>query len=218
MTHKCVGKLTIIGSDNGLSPGRRQANIWTNAGLLVIRHLGTNFSEILIGIQTFSFKKMHLKMSSAKWRPFFCLGLNVLKSQWMDQIMACCLFGALPQYIDDALLNNISWNDLNRNSITISNSDFFVAFIYLSILRMSTTGLSTQKASHRSLWLNKQLKPFDSQLFLPYIEVKFTESFSYHIRDMIVRLWSFPNNQGANSIMIFSNNPITAWHVDSVYI
>ena len=77
MTHICVGKLTIIGSDNGLSPWRHQAIIWSNAGLLLIRHLGTNFSEILIGIQTFSFKKMHLKMSSAKWRPF-CLGLNEL--------------------------------------------------------------------------------------------------------------------------------------------
>ena len=77
MTHICVIKLTIIGSDNGLSPGRRQAIIWTNAGILLIGPLGTNFIDILIGIQTFSFKKMHLKMSSAKWRPF-CLGLNVL--------------------------------------------------------------------------------------------------------------------------------------------
>ena len=80
VTHICVGKLIIIGSDNGLSPGRRQAIIWTNAGILLIGPLGTNFIEILIGIQTFSFKKMHLKMSSAKWRPF-CLGLNVLSKQ-----------------------------------------------------------------------------------------------------------------------------------------
>ena len=78
VTHICVVKLTIIGSDNGLSPGRRQAIIWTNAGILLIGPLGTNFIEILIGIQTFSFKKIHLKMSSAKWCPF-CLGLNVLK-------------------------------------------------------------------------------------------------------------------------------------------
>ena len=77
VTHICVGNLTIIGSDNGLSPGRRQAIIWTNAGILLIGHLRTNFSEILIEIQTFSYKKMHLKMSSGKWRPF-CLGLNVL--------------------------------------------------------------------------------------------------------------------------------------------
>ena len=77
VTHICVGNLTIIGSDNGLSPGRRQAIIWTNAGLLLSGPLGINFSEILIEILTFSFKKMHLKMSSGKWRPS-CLGLKVL--------------------------------------------------------------------------------------------------------------------------------------------
>ena len=77
VTHICISKLTITGSDNGLSPGRRQAIIWSNAGILLIRTLGTNFSEIVIEIQTFSLKKMRLKMSSGKWRPF-CLGLNVL--------------------------------------------------------------------------------------------------------------------------------------------
>ena len=73
----CVSKLAIIASDNGLSPGRRQAIIETNDRILLIWSLGTNFSEILIKIHSFSFKKMHLKMSSGKWRPF-CLGLNVL--------------------------------------------------------------------------------------------------------------------------------------------
>ena len=68
VTHICVGKLTIIGADNGLSPVRRQAIIWTNAGILLIRPSGTNFSEISIEIDVFSFKKMNLKMSSAKWR------------------------------------------------------------------------------------------------------------------------------------------------------
>ena len=33
-------KLTTIGSDNGLSPGQPQAIIWTNAGILLIGHLG----------------------------------------------------------------------------------------------------------------------------------------------------------------------------------
>ena len=46
VTHICVGKLIIIGSDNGLSPGRRQAIIWTNAGILLIGLSGTTFSEI----------------------------------------------------------------------------------------------------------------------------------------------------------------------------
>ena len=77
VTHICVGKLTIIGSDNGLSPERRQTIIWTNAGILLIGPLGTNFSEILIVIQTFSLKKIRLKLSSAKCCSFR-LGLNEL--------------------------------------------------------------------------------------------------------------------------------------------
>ena len=77
VTHICVGKLIIIGSDNGLSPDRRQAIIWTNVGLMSIGPLRTYYSENLIKIQQFSLKKLHVKMSSAKWRPS-CLGLNVL--------------------------------------------------------------------------------------------------------------------------------------------
>ena len=57
--------------------GRHHAIFLTNTGILLIWNLGTNFSEILSEIQTFSFKKRHLKISSAKWRPF-CIGLNVL--------------------------------------------------------------------------------------------------------------------------------------------
>ena len=78
-------KLTIIGSDNGLSPGRRQAIIWTNAGILLIRTLGTNFCEISGKIHSFSFSKIRLKMSSAKWR-LFGLGLNELKHRVMMYI------------------------------------------------------------------------------------------------------------------------------------
>ena len=99
VTHICVGKLTIIGSYNGMSPGMCQAIIWTNAGILLIGPSGTNFSDILIRIQTFSFKEIHMKimvvcqMASissrsqcvnkfhlkicAKWC-LFCWGLSVL--------------------------------------------------------------------------------------------------------------------------------------------
>ena len=77
VTHICVSKLTIIGSDNGLSPGRCQAIISNQCWNIVNWVLRTNFSEILIEVQRFSFKKMRLKMSSENWRPF-CIGLNVL--------------------------------------------------------------------------------------------------------------------------------------------
>ena len=50
VTHTCVCKLTTIGSDNGLSPGRRQAIIWSNAGILLIGSLGTNLCNRNSGI------------------------------------------------------------------------------------------------------------------------------------------------------------------------
>ena len=81
MTHICVGKLSIIGSDNDLSPGWRQSIIWTNAGIFLIRPLGTNFSEIWIETETFSVKEMHLKMASIG------LGLNELNLSIIGYIM-----------------------------------------------------------------------------------------------------------------------------------
>ena len=118
VTHICIGKLISIGLDDGLSPDRRQAIIWTNAGLLSIGPFWTYFSENLIKIQQFSLKIMHVKMSSVKWRPS-CLVLNVLSRQQQNycvqvssppsgaymrqwtgsalvQVMACCLVGAKP--------------------------------------------------------------------------------------------------------------------------
>ena len=75
--HICIGNLTIIGSDNGLSPGSRQAIIWTNAIIFLSGPFGTNVNQMLIEIQTLSFTKIHLNMSFGKWWPS-CLGLNVL--------------------------------------------------------------------------------------------------------------------------------------------
>ena len=94
-------KLAIIGSDNGLSPGRCQAITWTNAGILLMRTLRTNFNEILIKIHIVSFKKMHLKMSSAKWLPS-CLSLNVLNKKPVS-------FG-YGEYNESVLAQVMSWD------------------------------------------------------------------------------------------------------------
>ena len=83
VTHICISRITNIGSDNGLSPGRRRSIIWTNAEILLIEPFGTNFSEIFMAIHIFSFKKMHLNMSG-KWRPF-CVGLNVFNTLRLRQ-------------------------------------------------------------------------------------------------------------------------------------
>ena len=73
----CVSKQAITGPDNGLSSGQYQAIIWTNAGILLIRTLGTNLSGITSEIDTFSIKKVYLKISSTKWKQF-CLCFNEL--------------------------------------------------------------------------------------------------------------------------------------------
>ena len=52
-------KQTGISSGNSLAPVRRQAIIWTDAGLLLLGPLGTNFSEIRIKIQ--------FNLHSRKW-------------------------------------------------------------------------------------------------------------------------------------------------------
>ena len=81
----------MICSDNGLSPIRRQDIIWTNAGSLSIGPLGINFIEILTKIQNFSFKKMQMKISSAKWRPF-CPGGDelVMRKPQQNRVHTIC--------------------------------------------------------------------------------------------------------------------------------
>ena len=102
-----------------------QAIIWINAAILLIGPSGTNFSEILIEIHLFLFKKMHFKMSYGKWQPF-CLCLNVL-TYWhlvtpygtiklgstLCQVMTCHLFSAKP--LPEPMLELLSIEALGTN-------------------------------------------------------------------------------------------------------
>ena len=74
----CVGSLTIIGSDNGLSPGRRQAIFWINAVILFIGPLGTNFNEILI---TSVIWELAAVFSRPQWVKYqLCFGVTLLRN------------------------------------------------------------------------------------------------------------------------------------------
>ena len=115
VTHICVSNLTIIGSDNGLSPARPHAITWTNVGTLLIGPLGTNFSEIFIAIHTFSFKKIHLKMLSKKWRPF-CLSLNVLNHYWANSFQEPSYFTGWGQACHRT--KSVKYTDHNRRHQT----------------------------------------------------------------------------------------------------
>ena len=64
MTHICISKLTIIGSDSGLSPGRYQAIIWANAGISWNTNRISN-----IFIQENAFQNIVWKMAVILFRP-----------------------------------------------------------------------------------------------------------------------------------------------------
>ena len=132
--HICVGKLIII------APGRCQAIILTNDGILLIGLVGTNFNEILIEIHTFSFKKMHLKMSSAKWRPF-CLGPNV-SIVWL-----------------------ITWFTTRNQDTRSCNSSIFVLFCFVLLFRMNSAKGDNQFYVFRNKF-NVVLKQFHMHYFI----------------------------------------------------
>ena len=129
VTHICVGNLTIIGSDKGLSPGRCQAITWNNDGILLIGPLGTNFSEMLIEIHTFSFKKIHLKMSSGKWRPF-CLCLNVLKDGYLRMKNFDVITAAVSaQYETDTIQTQPYWEPFMIDNMIYKQNIVLLQFL-----------------------------------------------------------------------------------------
>ena len=122
VTHICARRPTIIGSDNGLAPTRRQAIIWTNAGIMLIGSFGTKSSEILIEIRTFSFRKMNFKMSSANWR-------------WHPQLfyvlmaVYCCLQQHF--FIEWKYLHHQGlWSDIVLRSLHTADSAFIYIIFY----------------------------------------------------------------------------------------
>ena len=157
MTHICVSNLAITGSDNGLSPGRRQAITKTNAGIFSIGPLGANFSEILIRIDTFSFKKMRLKVSFAKRRPFY-LGLNVLRKMNLYGNTAAIL---------PCLMELLSMS-LKESKLTLHiNKHIDISFIYYKVyLSMSIDNINV-----RNRLLYRQGKRIHQYIYIYYIHV-----------------------------------------------
>ena len=129
LPHICVSELGHHYSGNGLLSIQRQAITWSDAGLLSIELLGTNFSEIWIGILSFSFKKMHLKMLSAK------MAASLSRERWAKFVWNVVLVSACSWWYDQAVFQikfphqsclstnvhpemwNIYLNDYNQNGM-----------------------------------------------------------------------------------------------------
>ena len=146
MTYICVSKLTIIGSDNGLSPGRHQAITWANCGILLIKPLETNLGEILIEIHIFSFKsfkKTHLNLSYAIW-PTLCLCLNVLM-----------LLSPFPWCRPEKSVNWIDWmNPIRTENMITAKQNITKPYVYFPrytqycLLEIDTWTIQIRKTFH----------------------------------------------------------------------
>ena len=150
------------------------AIIWTNAGILLIEPLGRKFSEILIEIRTFSFNKMHLKVSSSKWRPF-CLGLNVLKTS-MCHLGARDLLSSKPHFV---VISARGWQGLGWGLLSQ-----FPPFLYFP--NFSSLPKHTLTVKHRiDIWqVSPQLSCGDTcQIWMWFEEFNMyfceTENFAY---------------------------------------
>ena len=121
-THLCVSNLTINGFRSWLVGWPAPSHYLNRCWNIINWPLAINFSESLSEIQIFSFKKMHLEMASAKWRPF-CLGLNVLN-----------IVPALVIMINKLILPN--WSSYTESSSLLPLVAFLLAPFRLVILHV----------------------------------------------------------------------------------
>ena len=94
VTHICVGKLTISGSDNGLSPGRHQAIIWTNAGILLIGHLGTG-----LGSNTYLYLQIQIQIQIRRICICICIWSNFKPCICICICIWSAVFGVFDKYV-----------------------------------------------------------------------------------------------------------------------
>ena len=141
MTHICISNHSVIGSDNGLSPDRRQAIIWTNAEILLTEPLVTNFSKILS-------KLIHLHSRKCIWKcrlengdhfvsASMCWKKNISINRWLWQYCVSMSNDYCPvtpgRGTTDALfiIRQLQEKFLSRKDLNDKNLTLFFAFVDL---------------------------------------------------------------------------------------
>ena len=196
----CIGKLTIIGSNKDLSPGQHQAIMGTNVRILLTEPLGINFSEILVRIQTFSFKKMHLKMSSGKWRPS-CLGLDVLRKrekytwcccQW--QVVSFSAYFLVASYATQhyAIWHYATWHDRSWSILVLSCCLMASKTSHKSALIYNQWSSVTSTRGNAA-WYVQGINHYDSSYdYRKTFNMRHTQSQNLNVSHLVLQL-SLPN-------------------------
>ena len=111
-----------------------------------LKKLASHFSDIFIEILIFSFTKMCLKMSSAKWRPF-CLGLN--------DLIICFIVGpyTLPEWSGPVLIcfqwKSIHYqDDIVKFTLFVVQNNFNASHKYSEVVMHGDVGCDTKVLLH----------------------------------------------------------------------
>ena len=149
MTHICISKLTITDSDYALSLGRRQAIIWTNARILLNRHLGTNLSEILIEICIFFNSRKCVRMSAVAYE---ITSISIVQVQIKQNIKAPRHWPLQEEFTGDR------WIPRKKAASNAENVSIrwrhYVKFVEgTSSWMISSIAFVKKKVSKRTIWL-----------------------------------------------------------------
>ena len=147
MTHICVSKLTIIGSNNGLSPDRRLAIIWTNDGMLLIGPLRNKLQWNLnrnsnIFIQENAFESVVCKTVAILSRPQCVKGSKYKMAAKFGQQNHFCY--------------QINWCAILISSLNLTKQGILT--LRLFITNYMSTAKSLAAKDHLLRWLQKMAK------------------------------------------------------------
>ena len=120
-----------------------------NAGLLSIGPLGTNFSEILIKLQNFSFTKIRLKTLSAKWWPF-CPGGDEL-TRWSLNRMTNILPMTFQPHFPEIITKQFQYNLAVNCSVERHSTKFPIFSCGSMFMLLQTPGSATVDLKYLSL-------------------------------------------------------------------
>ena len=157
-------KLTIIVSDNGLSPDRHQAVLWTNAAILSIAHWEIYLSGFILKLHKFLLMEMHLIMSSVKWRPVchrmkYCTSLRIW--WFIRHIKTLKVVSHISCTFSQPTGNQLQWNDYSIKA-QLGESRIFMSVANLPLLN------SLQQISIQKLWI-KWMLFYCAEIWIPSI-------------------------------------------------
>ena len=149
---------------------------WTNAALLSIGPLGTNFNEIRMGTQNFSSMKMLLKMSSAKVAAILSRGRWVYKIRTSFRSASCSFLHkihALPLTFDRRYSRKFSTLELGFHTHTHTHTHTHISIIAFHynyvIMGAMASQITDVSIVYSTVWSGADQRKYQSSASLDFV-------------------------------------------------